>query len=424
MGRRVTNRDVGLSRPPSAYALFCAEIGRVGIAPGWKRRLYKKTPVKTAQAMQMLWKRRPDLRAKFYEQAQVAVKVNRAAREAFRRKIHEDADVTEDVPVAAEGRSSGKATSVATSELQFHWSHGEGLHLGHLLGSGTYGTVFSAKFLGMCFAVKVPRKTSLNLSEAEVAAGANAAASPMALRDVAREFQVLCLLGGHPNVVKAYAVLTSTSGQPGLVMEAAESSFDQWMRLAKLPTSPTPAANEIWLRLVQILHGLTYLHEKCILHCDLKESNLLCFPQGRMALADLGISRWLTEDSVICRGDEVYTLDYRPVEALHARASKVKLLKSADVWAFGIIVWKAFADSQVSSQVNFWKADPRTLCGVYFQVTWERIHAFVLGRVASYLPGTSKRFAKKIVTECLCPSDVRSGTSFLWKQIREERGQA
>ena len=220
---------------------------------------------------------------------------------------HEDEDVTEDVLVAAEGRSSGKTTS----ELQFHWSHGEGLHLGNSLGSATYGTVFSAKFLGMCFAVKVPRKTPLNLSEAEVAAGANAGASPMALRDVAR-----------PNVVKAYAVLTSTGGQPGLVMEAAESSFDEWIHVAKLPTSPTPAANEIWLRLGQILHGLTYLHAKCILHCDLKESNLLCFPQGRMALADLGISRWLTEDSVICRGNEVYTLDYRPVEALHARASK------------------------------------------------------------------------------------------------------
>ena len=237
----------------------------------------------------------------------------RGRRGTRRKRKHEDEDVTEDVPVAAEGRSSGKTTS----ELQFHWSHGEGLHPGNSLGSGTYGTVFSAKFLGMCFAVKVPRKTLLNLSEAEVAAGANAGASPMVLRDVARE-----LLGGHPNVVKAYAVLTSTSGQPGLVMEAAESSFDEWMRVAKLPTSPTPAANEIWLRLGQILHGLTYLHAKCILHCDLKESNLLCLPQGRMALADLGISRWLTEDSVICRGNEIYTLDYRHVEALHARASK------------------------------------------------------------------------------------------------------
>ena len=136
------------------------------------------------------------------------------------------------------------------------------------------------------------------------------------------------LVGGHPNVVKAYAVLTSTSGQPGLVMEAAESSFADWMRLARLPSSPTPAANEMWLRLGQILHGLTYLHAKCILHCDLKESNVLCFPQGRMALADLGISRWLTEDSVICRRNEVYTLDCRPVEALHAHASKAGAVSS------------------------------------------------------------------------------------------------
>ena len=92
--------------------------------------------------------------------------------------------------MAAEGRSSGNTTS----ELQFHWSHGECLHLGNSLGSGTYGTAFSAEFLGMCFALKVPRKTPLNLSEAEVAAGA----SPMALRDVAREFQVLCLLVATP----------------------------------------------------------------------------------------------------------------------------------------------------------------------------------------------------------------------------------
>ena len=75
-------------------------------------------------------------------------------------------------------------------------------------------------------------------------------------------------------------------------------------------------------------------------------------------------------------------------------------------------------------RVNFWKEDPRTLCGAHFQLTWERTHAYVLGRLASYLPATSKRFAKKIVTECLCPSDTRSGTLFLWKQIREVCGQA
>lgn len=46
---------------------------------------------------------------------------------------------------------------------------------------------------------------------------------------------------------------------------------------------------------IQILHGLTYLHQHQIIHRDIKPSNIFVDTLGRIKLADFGLSLLLTD---------------------------------------------------------------------------------------------------------------------------------
>ena len=55
MWRHITNEDAGVARRPSAYALFCSDVSLTGVSERSTRRLNRKTPVKSAAAMQHKW---------------------------------------------------------------------------------------------------------------------------------------------------------------------------------------------------------------------------------------------------------------------------------------------------------------------------------------------------------------------------------
>ena len=55
MGRHIRNEDAGVARRPSAYALFCSDVSRTGVSERPTHRLNRKTPVKSAAAMQHKW---------------------------------------------------------------------------------------------------------------------------------------------------------------------------------------------------------------------------------------------------------------------------------------------------------------------------------------------------------------------------------
>ena len=91
----------------------------------------------------------------------------------------------------------------------------------------------------------------------------------------------------------------------------------------------------------EILSGLEFLHDKGILHRDLKPSNVLVDIEGRMKLADFGISRVLNDDETTVQTDAKGTQGWMPREVIEAikKDEKGPFKKKSDVQVAGMITF-------------------------------------------------------------------------------------
>lgn len=111
-----------------------------------------------------------------------------------------------------------------------------------------------------------------------------------ALARLALERQILARLT-HPNIARLQDGGTTSSGQPYLVMEYVEGvPIDRYC--AQERASPTTIAR----LLLGVCEALEYAHQRLVVHCDLKPSNIMVNPSGRAVLLDFGIARLLSTD--------------------------------------------------------------------------------------------------------------------------------
>ncbi len=138
-----------------------------------------------------------------------------------------------------------------------------GYRLERPLGAGTFGTVWSGVQLstGQRVAVKVLKAAHLDLT------------------GFRREVERLREVSEHPHVI---TLLDADLGHdpPFFVMP--------WLTRGSLAGVKQPSVSQAAAWLEQIAEGLQFTHEKGLLHCDLKPSNLLLDEQGRIRLVDFG----------------------------------------------------------------------------------------------------------------------------------------
>ncbi|XP_028417932.1 2-5A-dependent ribonuclease-like [Dendronephthya gigantea] len=91
----------------------------------------------------------------------------------------------------------------------------------------------------------------------------------------------------------------------------------------------------------EILSGLEFLHGKGILHRDLKPSNVLVDIEGRMKLADFGISRVLNDEQTTVVTFAKGTPGWMPSEVTQAieKNEKCRFKKKSDVQVAGMIAF-------------------------------------------------------------------------------------
>ncbi len=191
------------------------------------------------------------------------------------------------------------------------------IHYDEFLGSGAVGRVFKAfdNALGMTVAVKESPYSGAQSEDANT---------------TQLEFSVLTSLS-HESIVKVYALEVGA---------AVLRVFMEWMPsgsvLALLKKTRFRLHEGVIRRYITAaLRGLAYLHEKSILHLDLKPANMLVAADGSLKLADFGATKWLAAGANSMTTQRVIgTPAYMSPEII----STGKYSKASDMWAIGCCI--------------------------------------------------------------------------------------
>lgn len=140
-----------------------------------------------------------------------------------------------------------------------------------------------------------------------------------------REARAIAALS-HPNVVTLFDVVDE-DGRPWVVMELVPApSLAQILR-DRGPLSPTETAR-IGLA---VLGALDAAHQVGITHRDVKPGNILVSDDGRVKLADFGISRKVDESQLTQTGLMVGSPSYIAPEVARGKEAG----RPADIWGLG-----------------------------------------------------------------------------------------
>ncbi|CAE7254872.1 CTK1 [Symbiodinium sp. CCMP2592] len=300
--------ETGGVRRASAWSLFNSWVSREGLSEkqAARFRIRGKRMLRTASAMKVKnHKKSKDIREQFGAMAKAAYEDNRQRAEAFKTARSKDSVSFDEQQVDRAQDEDAEAIAVRVQEdIEADCARRDVLE-----DSWTWT-------LGVWSTDPMQRAAAGGL-------------------DVAEEFAVLGALGQHPNVVRAFAVLSSSLGRPALVLEWATESLQQMARRLKddrLETSP--AGRRSLLNLFQqFVVGLSYVHSRSFLHLDVKPTSILVFDGVRAAVADFGHSEHVSDTGCTVIGNRVYTEAFRCAECLMAVDRKVHVTFAGDVWA-------------------------------------------------------------------------------------------
>ena len=155
-------------------------------------------------------------------------------------------------------------------------------------------------------------------------------------RDVARsrafrEAQLAARLR-HPNVVGVYDIVEE-DGRPCIVMELVPFRSLRDAVIEDGPMTPSQAAR-VGLAVLAALHAV---HETGVVHRDVKPSNILLSPEGRVVLTDFGIAKAADSSALTSSG----VLMGSPSFLAPERARGEPAGTAADLWALGALLYTA-----------------------------------------------------------------------------------
>ncbi|XP_039263501.2 uncharacterized protein LOC120339440 [Styela clava] len=209
---------------------------------------------------------------------------------------------------SASSRSESGSSTHNSTAISHPWTRKD------VLGKGAFGTVYSAvDNNGLKFAVKeVPRD----------------GVQESCLRN---EVKLLGKLS-HKNVVKLYGC-AGDKEKFFMYMELMQGSVKD-----KIEKSGMPIPESIAKKYTKdLLQGLIYLHQKDVIHRDIKCANLLLDVQGTVKLADMGISKIHKHETAFTTADDTAgTVPWMSPEVLSGHEGGER----SDVWSVGCTVFE------------------------------------------------------------------------------------
>jgi hypothetical protein len=187
-----------------------------------------------------------------------------------------------------------------------------------VVGRGGMGVVYRAKdpFLDRMVAIKI-----MTISYADY---------PDLLQRFYREAKATANLQ-HPNIVTVYE-LGEHEGSPYLAMQFLDgASLDTMLR----------SGQELTLLqkldiMIQACHGLSYAHQKGIVHRDIKPGNIMVLKDGNVKIVDFGIAR-IGDTNFTRTGQFMGSLNYMSLEQLN---DKLQVDQRTDVYSTGVVLYQ------------------------------------------------------------------------------------
>ena len=211
---------------------------------------------------------------------------------------------------------------------------------GRRIGGGSFGEVKRATWSGNDVAIKFPRQQTAEVQaefEAEVA---------------------LLLALHHPNIVRCYGHSTSTDGMLCIVTELCpHGSLEDMMYGAKSHPAP-PAKQPAWLGwMKQVAEGMKYLHDRNVLHRDLKPGNVLVSGQHTLRICDFGLSKVVSanlpaEIHTEACGTAHYSAPEVTPSFLEENQPQGGYGKPCDVYSYGVLINEIAAQKQPWLEIN------------------------------------------------------------------------
>lgn len=214
----------------------------------------------------------------------------------------------------AKEKLQGRPSSVG------EFNHREQFQIIKDLQSNVSGSVHLAKATGGVDVVVLKRRKVPELGKA---------------KDMLNEYEVMKKLN-HPNIIRCHGYFWDFPSQSlYIVLEYANrgdlhSELQSRRRLGK-----HFGDEEVWDILAQVLLGLRHIHDRGIVHRDIKSMNLFLTDEGVIKLGDFGVSRQMSEKT-LCLHSFYGTPLYFSPEIIEGRPYS----HSTDLWSLGVVLYE------------------------------------------------------------------------------------
>ena len=191
------------------------------------------------------------------------------------------------------------------------------------MGHGAYGSVYKvrSKLDGCLYVAKRIHVKHL---------------SATAQRDAMTEVAILKSLN-HPHIIRYYASFMDNATLY-IIMEIAEGG-DLHVFLARKRTRRQMVSEDLaWRYFSELVSALVHLHNRRIIHRDLKSLNIFLTADGHIKVGDLGLSKLLHHDVAMLE-TQVGTPMYLAPELIKQKPYDYK----ADIWSLGVVMYNVCA---------------------------------------------------------------------------------
>ena len=152
-----------------------------------------------------------------------------------------------------------------------------------------------------------------------------------------RELESMARLCDHPGIVKIQSAGRTVEGRPYFAMEYVEGhTLREQIRVGL-------GFEQSMVSLLEVAEALAYVHERGLVHRDLKPDNVLIGLDGKARLTDFGVAKVLSaggaERGLTRTGEILGTPAYMAPEQVSPSAGEIG--PWTDVYALGVLVYEA-----------------------------------------------------------------------------------